>query len=114
MKPKNNQTVSKLIFKSILGMLFLMLFVNCSKNPIKCLNGSWAQDVASDLEAWTDASNRYAENPTVENCNSYKGALNNYINALEDVEDCYGGLADFDGDFDDAKEELNDIDCTEN
>ncbi|WP_298479322.1 hypothetical protein [uncultured Maribacter sp.] len=102
------------VSKSILALFFLTLFLNCSKNPIKCLNGSWAQDVASDLEAFTTASSNYNENPTVENCNSYKAALNGYINALEGVDDCYRGLADFDGDFDDAKEELSEIDCTEN
>lgn len=114
MKLQNHQHVRNTIFKSILGISALMLFVNCSTNPISCLNGSWAEDVATDLEAWSAALNTYTEDPTVENCNSYKGALNGYINALDGVKDCYGGLAGFNGDFDEAKQELSEIDCTEN
>lgn len=114
MKAQNHQTVRNTIFKYILGIFSLMLFISCSTDPISCLNGSWAKDVATDLEAWSTALNTYNEDPTIENCNSYKGALNGYINALEGVQDCYGGLADFDGDFDEAKQELSAIDCTGN
>ena len=105
----------KIVKKVIFSIFFLMLFINCSKNPISCLDGSWVQEVSSDLEAWSAASNTYAENPTVENCNNYKSAINGYLNALEGIQDCVPGssLSDFDGSLDEAKDELSEIDCTE-
>ena len=116
MKTQNYQTLRKSIFKSILGIFFLMLFMNCTKSPVSCLNGSWIQDVSSDLEKWSAAANAYGEDPTVENCNSYKSAINGYLNALDKIKKCVpgGSLSDFNGSLDEAKEELSQIDCTGN
>ncbi len=111
-KPKMKQS-NYLILKMALSILFFALLVNCSTDPISCLTGSWAEELSSDSEAWVEAYSVYTESPTVENCNRYKSALGNYVNALEGVEDCYGGLADFDNDFSEARNELGEIDCTE-
>ena len=73
--------------------------MNCTKNPISCLNGSWIQDVSSDLEKWSAAANTYSEEPTEANCSSYKSAINGYLTALNQVKKCVPGssLSDFDG-----------------
>ena len=116
MKISNQNIVKKSIFKTVLALFALMLFTNWSKNPVKCLNGSWIQDVSADLEKWSSASGTYAEEPTEENCNSYKSAINAYLTALNQVKDCVPGssLSDFDGSLDEAKQELSEIDCTGN
>ena len=110
------KTVKNSIFKTILSIFFLMLFVNCTKNPVSCLNGSWIQDVSSDLEKWSAATTTYSEEPTEANCNSYKSALNGYLTALNQVKKCVPGssLSDFNGSLDEAKQELSEIDCTGN
>lgn len=117
MKVQNHQTVKTSIFKLALGIFFLVFFANCSKaNPISCLNGSWIQEVSSDLEKWTAAANTYGEEPTEANCNSYKSAINGYLNALNQIKNCVpsSSLSDFDGSLDEAKQELSEIDCTGN
>jgi len=53
MKTQKKQILKKLPF----SVLFLILFMDCSKNSASCLNGSWIQEVSSDLELWNAASN---------------------------------------------------------
>ncbi len=108
--------VKNSFLKNVLAMFVLLLFVNCSKSPVGCLNGNWIQDVSTDLEKWSAAATSYSEEPTEENCNSYKSALNGYLTALNKVKKCVPGssLSDFDGSLDEAKQELSEIDCTGN
>jgi len=112
MKTRNSQYFSP-FFKHFLGMALLFLFVNCSKNPLKCLNGSWAEEISSELETFVEASQNYDENPTIENCNSYKSSINRYIDALEGIDDCYAGITDFNEELVESREELSEIDCTD-
>lgn len=117
MKTQNYQTVKNSIFKTAVSLLFLLLFVNCSKDGgASCLNGSWIQEVSSELETWLAATAKFGEEPTVENCTSYKSAINGYLNALDRIKECVPtvSLADFNGSLDEAKQELSELDCTGN
>jgi len=117
MKVQTHQTIKNSIFNSLLGIFTLLLFMNCSKdNPTSCLDGSWIQDVSFDLEKWTAAANTYGEEPTEENCNSYKSAINGYLNALDKIKKCVptGSLADFNESLKEAKQELSENDCSGN
>lgn len=116
MSVQKHQIVKKAIFKTVLVICALVLFTSCSKSPVKCLNGSWIQDVSTDLEKWSAAATTYSEEPTEANCSSYKSALNGYLTALNQVKKCVPGssLSDFDGSLDEAKQELSEIDCSGN
>lgn len=116
MSVQKHPIVKNSIFKSVLVIFALVLFTNCSKSPVGCLNGSWIQDVSTDLEKWSAALNTYSEEPTEENCNSYKSALNGYLSALNGIKKCVPGssLSDFNGSLDEAKQELSEIDCSGN
>ncbi|WP_298503156.1 hypothetical protein [uncultured Maribacter sp.] len=105
---------TKSILTAVLSVLLLSLLTQCSKNPLKCATGSWARDITDDLEAFSNASQNYNKNPTVENCNTYKSALSNYLNSLEDLDNCYAGISDFDSELKSAREERDEIDCSEN
>ena len=103
------------IIKNILGcsILFFAL-TSCSKDsPINCFGGSWAQELSSELTDWTTAAQAYSENPTTENCNSYKSSISSYISAIDKLTDCIPTVSqqDFNMAVDEAKEELNEIDC---
>jgi len=115
MKTQKYKTVKNSMCKILFG-IFMLIFTNCSKSPIGCLNGSWIQEVSADLEKWTAASNTYSEEPTEENCASYKNAINSYLSALDGIKNCVpaGSISDFDGSLDEARQELSEIDCTEN
>lgn len=113
MKMKNLK-LFKTILRTIIGVCVLTLFVNCSKNPLKCATGSWALEISKELEDFTEALQLYNEDPTVANCNNYKNAFGDYLNALEDLDGCYAGATDFDDELKEGRQEISEIDCTEN
>jgi uridylate kinase len=63
---------------------------SCKKkatDPDYCAT-TWATQVQTQLNAVTNAAQVYAANPTVANCNAYKTATQNYLNALTPFLDC--------------------------
>jgi hypothetical protein len=100
--------------KYVLGCsILLFAFTGCTKNPVKCFGGSWIQELSSELTDWTAAAQEYSDNPTSANCNSYKSSVNNYLDAIDKIKDCVptASLGDLNGSIDEAKQELNEIDC---
>lgn len=66
---------------------------SCDKsNPLNpegaCFGGNWSAQYADELEAWSTAAQEYSNNPTTANCNKYKAAAKDYLDALNDVYDC--------------------------
>ncbi|TLP74276.1 hypothetical protein [Maribacter sp. ACAM166] len=113
------KTLKKSIFKLVLSLFTLVLLTNCSKdddNGTSCLKGSWVQEVSSELEVWLAAASSYGENPTLENCTSYKSAINGYLNALDRIKKCVPteSLNEFNASIEEGKESLSKIDCSEN
>lgn len=105
------------ILKTILGVFAILFFTNCSKdNPTSCLNGSWIQVVASDLEILTTAAAIFGDEPTAQNCNSYKSAIDTYLDALNKIKECVpqSTIGDFNGSLEEATEALSEIDCSGN
>lgn len=71
----------------------MLLTYGCSKdNPLNptgnCFGGNWAENYASELQTWSDAATAYSEDPTSANCDKYKTAAKNYLDALKEVADC--------------------------
>lgn len=88
--------------------------IGCNKDgPAKCFGGSWVQELSAELTDWTTAAQEYGDNPTTENCNSYKSSLNNYLKALDRIKNCVpkASLGDFNESIDEIMQELNEIDC---
>lgn len=90
----------------------------CSKdnplNPIgNCGSGSWSQQVQSELTSLSDAATLYTNDPTVANCENYKNAVGDYLDALEGIRTCVLGASKkaFDQAIDEAKEDLDETDC---
>lgn len=113
-----NKNLSKTkIMKNIKSVLVCSVvffaFTSCSKNPIKCFGGSWIQELSSELTDWTTAAQEYSDNPTMENCNTYKSSVNDYLDAIDKIKNCVptASLGDLNGSIDEAKQELNEIDC---
>jgi len=82
--------------KSLLLMLFagilLSTSVACNKDddndPDNCGQG-WEQSYEAELNALIEASTKYSQSQTKEDCESYKAAYRAYLNAIKDLEDCY-------------------------
>ncbi|MEE9363497.1 MAG: hypothetical protein V3U92_12945 [Cellulophaga sp.] len=99
--------------------VILFSFTNCSKNEdntkdnIECFGGTWIQEIAAELSVWTTSAQEYSTDPSKANCDSYKSAVTNYLNALDKIKKCVPtiSLDDFNKSIEEAKVELTDIGC---
>ncbi len=77
---------------------------------------NWALEVEGELTELSNAAVAYGTDPTPANCERYKDAYRDYIDALRDVDNCIAGLAAADRKayndaLDEAEEELEDFQC---
>jgi len=108
--------------KTTIYLSALFLFANCSgnddepNNGVSCFNGTWIQEVSSELTDWTSAIQLYGQDPSEENCNNYTNSLIAYIDALDRIKECVPtvNLAEFNEAIEESREELSNFDCSEN
>jgi len=110
-----NFHLTKNITLTILIIATLSL-TSCGKDgPLgsNCLNGSWLENVETELNAWTEAIRSYNDDPSKANCENQKKAGLDYVKALEDVRDCVPTIstADFNDSIKEAEDELNATIC---
>ena len=104
---------------TILGScVMLMTLTNCGGSDdgvsdVNCGDGSWLLTVESEAIAWLAATQVYAQDPTIENCQNNKSTAQAYLDILESTRSCVpnADLADFQDALDEARENLNDIIC---
>ena len=69
-----------------------MLLIGCSSSDddgdLNANCNNWTEQYLAQANAFSEASNVYTNNPTLVNCQNYKAAGLNYVNALESVIDC--------------------------
>jgi hypothetical protein len=98
-------------------MVSLLGLSSCKKitDPEFC-STAWAIQISDELTALSNAAIVYSNNPTVQNCLSYKAAYQAYIDALEPFGDCASWSAqqkaDWQDEIDDAQEEINGMTCS--
>lgn len=84
------------------------------KEPDYC-STAWATQIQDELNTAIGAAITYSTNPTTANCNSYKTAMQAYIDALKPFSKCTGWTAEDKADFDeslaDAEDELANTNC---
>jgi hypothetical protein len=77
---------------------------------------AWASELTNEINAMSAAATTYALNPTVANCNAYKDAAQDYIDALEPYGNCATltgqNRTDWQNALNDAQAEINQIDCS--
>ena len=75
---------------------------------------AWSESIQGDLNKYLEAIGQYSNNPTVENCNNYKKALQGYINSLKKVKKCVPSvsISVWNQTLKEAEEEVNNIDCS--
>ena len=90
---KTLKTLQTRLFVIGCGAAMITLTSGCSKdNPLNpagnCFGGNWAEQYTNELQAWSNASAAYSEDPTPANCAKYKTAAKSYLDALKEVADC--------------------------
>lgn len=75
--------------------LFLLTFsiglISCGGDDVEdCTSASinFSQEFSDELENITTVAINFANNPSSSNCNAYKDAIRDYIDALKSLEDC--------------------------
>jgi hypothetical protein len=107
---------NSIVFSTLLFFIGVLFFSCAGKSAIeeKCENWSASEEFQDELNAITTAATNYGQNPTKENCEAYKEAYLDYIDALRDFEDCYT-FYDLDEEFsqllDESEASVNNIDC---
>lgn len=106
--------------KKIYFVLFLTVavfgFWTCSKDKSDTCSAAWGTELSNEITAMTNAAQVYAANPTTANCNAYKSAMQDYLDALEP----YGNCATLTGTdrvawqnaLDDTQASIDNMDCT--
>ena len=69
---------------------FTLLVTSCSKDGdgIAPCSTAWATDLQSELTAFVTAAGAYSSDPSDANCNAYKNAYQDYIDALKPYGNC--------------------------
>lgn len=111
--------------RKIFFFLFLTVAVlgswTCNKdnddnnNPDPC-TGAWASDLADEANAMISAAQVYASTPTPANCNAYKDAAQDYLDALEPYGNCTTltgqDRVDWQNAVDNAQQSIDNMDCS--
>ena len=85
-------------------ILSFLGFGSCKKkatDPDYC-NTAWATSLQPEITAFTNALATYTNDPTTANCNAYKAAFQDYIDALEPFGNCTAWSAQDKADWEEA------------
>ena len=106
----------------VLATAFCLMLVapGCSKDddnsPLGLGAGcgyAWSVRIADEAQALSAAAQAYGQDPTTENCEAYRKAYQDYLDEAEDIKPCVpaGEKDDFQDNIDEAREELNKLQC---
>ena len=78
--------------KSTLPLVFVMfgllVLFSCKKESVGPCSASWASDLGNEFTAISTAASIYSADPSEANCNDFKAAYQDYIDALKPYGDC--------------------------
>ncbi|MCB0629430.1 MAG: hypothetical protein R2824_18340 [Saprospiraceae bacterium] len=104
-------------FFAVLFVLSLGTTISCTKNdpgPGGCAaNFNYTAELQAEATALGNAASAYGQDPTTENCNAYKAAYQDYLDAAEDIKLCVpqADLAAYQQAIDDARDNLDALAC---
>ncbi len=107
------------LFYYVVLFCLLTTVVSCGNDDdggpgVGCNSIALNERFADEITAVSNASSAYAMDPTPANCQSFKDAYNDYINALDAYENCAVTLnqrAEWEQALDAARSSLNSIVC---
>ena len=81
-------------------------------DPKDCTAAQFNSEVNATITALNTAAQTWANDPTSENCNKYKDAANDYLDAVESFDGCAGlNQADFESALNQARDAVAAIAC---
>ena len=105
----------KLFRVLVFGVVLLSLgSVSCKTSGVNCGSAGWGLAIQDEINNLSTTATAYSTNPTTENCQAYRQAYIDYIDALKGWEKCLSNAvdrADWQQALDDAEQEANNIQC---
>ncbi len=102
-------------FFAFLVFFSLILTTACKKESTnRCGdNFNYALELQAEANGLSAAASVYANDPTTENCEAYKAAVQAYLDAAEDLDDCVlaSERAAYQQAIDEARDNLNNLQC---
>ena len=93
----------------VVGFLFLL---SCGDDPVTCDQNSFVNDINAEITDLNNAIQAYGTEQTSDNCNAWKDAAQNYLDAVERYDSCDGlDQAQFQDALQQARDAVNSIPC---
>ncbi|MDF1696077.1 MAG: hypothetical protein P1U56_09610 [Saprospiraceae bacterium] len=98
--------------KNILSALLLSVFflMSCGDDAVDCNNTNFVTEVNASIEAYNAAVTAYTNDPTSDNCEAIKTAAQDYLDAVQQFEDCTD-ITDYQAQVTAAQDAINSINC---
>jgi len=118
MKKSQNNKTGKFIILILVIILFSV--TSCGGDgenisaALNCGTTTWPKQIEKELNAFINAASDFSINDTKENCEKYKKAGLDYLKAFDNVRKCVpgGSINNFNEALQDAKKEINAINCS--
>jgi hypothetical protein len=78
----------RLFYLLIIGTFLVLSSCKDEKSDPDYCSTAWSTQVQDELNAVISAATTYASDQTTQNCNAYKAAYQNYIDAMEPFGNC--------------------------
>ncbi|TXD83648.1 hypothetical protein ESY86_08790 [Subsaximicrobium wynnwilliamsii] len=114
---KNLKNLTRATLFSVCLSIPFMGLMGCSSSDdsddINTNCGNWSDLFLSQANLYSQASQAYADDPSPANCQNFKSAGLNYIDALEGAIDCVptANVQGFNAELDQYRAEVNALDC---
>lgn len=94
-------------------LIVMMGLYACGKSAINCHSAGWAFAISNEAIALSEASSAYSLDQSKANCENYKKAYQDYINALKKYEKCLepSERSSWIQSLNDAEQEIKDLQC---
>jgi predicted lipoprotein len=104
--------------KLITFTLFVILVsvASCKKDTVGTCGENWifATQINNEAMALSQAASAYGQDPTPANCQAYKNAFQDYIDAARELENCareVGQLNEYNAALNEAQASLDNLQC---
>lgn len=100
--------------KLLLGFILISVFtfISCGDDGADCTSQQFTNEVNAAIDKVNAAGTTWANDPTSANCQAFKDAANDYVNAVEGFDSCAGiSQSEYDQAVQAARAAVNSIAC---
>ena len=108
---------TKFQYAKVFTALFLLAsFSACGGSSEVNCTSNWILEIEDEFNALIQTNQEFSANPTPASCEVFKSSLEDYLEALVDIDaSCIGDLnrQEYQASLAEARADINDLDCTD-